>query len=284
MRSLYYLWLLVLWLLPVVQGEGDPEIDFMLLGVSGTLQDGFELRHRLNYRHPQTQMDYPAQFVGTALVPGYKAYLDVKDKGFREYREANPPTVPNAVVMPTGCAAHANIYHVFFVPTPVLLNVLAGEPRFLSITPDTGLVDLQADETSDTVRRVAQSVIKAQHKRDDSRVAIPLVTGVWFHDTFVESPPVYVRDGTKVTSFDGGLAVWAGVEREDLVDADATAWANVHTKIRQLERQAPKGIRPGTCRQIRFGVSDEQARLNFPFTSAQVEALLAPNDSEHSEL
>lgn len=37
-----------------------------------------------------------------------------------------------------------------------VLNALLMEPRFLSMTPDTGLVDLVAEETSESVRTLAR--------------------------------------------------------------------------------------------------------------------------------
>lgn len=73
--------------------EDNEEPPFILVGVSGTLQDGFELRNRLDYKGTK------ARFVGKALVRGYKAYLDIKPKGWREYKSPPlPPQVPNAVV------------------------------------------------------------------------------------------------------------------------------------------------------------------------------------------
>ena len=74
----------------VVGGAVADEVTFALIGVSGTLQDGFELRDRLDYHPPCADSEpscddtIPAKFVGKALVRGYKAYLDIKPKGWRE--------------------------------------------------------------------------------------------------------------------------------------------------------------------------------------------------------
>ena len=57
-----------------------------LLAVSGTLQEGFELRANLD--HPEA----PAVFIGEGVVRGVKAYLDIKEPGCREYRP--PPERP----------------------------------------------------------------------------------------------------------------------------------------------------------------------------------------------
>jgi hypothetical protein len=252
---------------------------YSLLGVSGTLEDGFPLRPSLDYRgtsgtgngNSSTEDFVPALRIGRALVRGYKAYLDVKDPGWRDYVEGGgedgcgaaeggsgggggggggrcrsggaarvPPAIPNAVVMATGCREHANLYWVYAVDARQVLSVLAGEPRFLAIAPDAGLVDLRSEETDDRIRRIAARAAAARSSRGgrraagsdraaatteaeaatagdgaeaDAFAAIPLVTGVWFHPSYVESPPYKVmEDGTKVTSYAESLALWAGVE------------------------------------------------------------------------
>lgn len=261
-------------------------LTYLLLGVSGTLQDGFPLRNRLDY----IALDgtkYPARFVGKALVPGYKAYLDIKEEGWREYvDEPKPPQIPNAVVIPTGCREHANIYWVYLVPSPQFLRAFMGEPRFLSITPDTGLVDLDASETDDRFKEFALQEIQKSGKNDTSRVAIPLVTGSYFHDSYIESPTAYEKeDGTLITTYADGLALWANVSLDDLLAPlsdehpllKETAWAKVHKAIRQAEIDGPKIIaRPESfeCKeQTRFGVSHEQARLNYPFYEERMKEL-----------
>jgi hypothetical protein len=165
------------------RGRSDQAQSYMLLGVSGTLQEGFPLRPRLDYNAsaaPDNDDDnnnnncskgppyVPAVFIGRALVRGFKAYLDVKDPGWREYvPEASasaasesgqdgshaappppPPRVPNAVVMATGCHEHANLYHVYAVDARQFPRVLSDEPRFLGISSDAGLVDLLVRDSS----------------------------------------------------------------------------------------------------------------------------------------
>ena len=262
---------------------------FLLIGVSGTLQDGFELRNRLDYdgedKSTGSSRRVPAKFVGKALVRGYKAYFDVKREGWREYK-AKPelPRVPNPVVIPTGCFHDANIYWLYLVAPEQVLNILAGEPRFLSITPDTGLVDLEAIETSDDVKRLAQNQIRRFGHKNTTAFALPLVTGVWFDaDAFAESPIAYTKeDGTQVTSFDESLALWAGVERQDLLSEDpehadrkALAWDKVYQKVRQTEAaNFPKAIFPQTCNdQVRFGVSNDHLRLNYPLDQNDIQLI-----------
>lgn len=56
-------------------------IFYVLIAVSGTLEEGFELRKNMDYR--PFGNDGPgrvnATFLGKALVRGYKSYLDIKD-------------------------------------------------------------------------------------------------------------------------------------------------------------------------------------------------------------
>jgi hypothetical protein len=193
----------------------DTQSYYMLLGVSGTLQEGFPLRHRLDYNATGDDDDgdsepslVPAIFIGKALVRGFKAYLDVKDVGWREHvpmsekgnDENNdnarppspPPQVPNAVVVATGCREHANLYHVYAVDVRQVSHILGDEPRFLGISSDAGLVDLAAAEdsvdgsldgirvpaaTDASVRRLARQLSrkKEAHEEESSEFAAPAI-------------------------------------------------------------------------------------------------------------
>jgi hypothetical protein len=279
--------------------DTSSDVSYLLIGVSGTLQDGFPLRDRLDFKG-SNQNHVPAILIGKALVRGYKAYLDIKEPEWREFRE-DPPHVPNAVVMPTGCHEHANIYWIYAVDSRQVIHVLAGEPRFLSITPDTGMLDLTANETDEQVKLTAFHEMRRQGKTDESVVAVPLVTGVWFHSSYVESPTVETAtDGTMLTSYDGSLALWAGVERDDLVlsgsqqclsSADRSqdclsketgarseqAWEGVHKAIRAASMTKVVATRPDSveCLQrVRFGVGPDQARINYPFSPAELSKAL----------
>jgi hypothetical protein len=258
---------------------------FLLIGVSGTLQDGFELRDRLDYKNPLDGATTKAQFVGKALVRGYKAYFDVKRPGWREYKgEPNPPRVPNPVILATGCHNDANIYWMYLVAPEQVLSILAGEPRYLSITPDSGMIDLTAPETSENVKKLALSQIENAGLANVTSFAAPLVTGVWFDvDSFVESPIVYVKeDGTQVTSYDESLAKWAGVEREDLllelrngarlelVERKNRAWEEVYKTVRLAEADSSQTRYPKLCQEVRFGVGLDHLRLNYPLAQAEL--------------
>lgn len=180
-----------------------------------------------------------------------------------------------------------------------VMTVLNNEPRFLSITPDTGQLELNADETSSLVREFMQNEIKKQGKIDTEHVAVPLVTAVWFNeDSHVPSPPIHThKDGTQVTNFPESLALWANVNdssrtavtdcmerncnRQTLLkakEAEKLYWNGIRKAIRSAEenrptikRQAKKHGPPFKCkRQVRFGVSNDTARVNYPFSMKQV--------------
>jgi hypothetical protein len=67
------------------QGAVCREISYVLLAVSGTLEEGFELRKNMDYR--PFGDDGPgrvnATFLGNALVRGYKSFLDIKNPTWR---------------------------------------------------------------------------------------------------------------------------------------------------------------------------------------------------------
>ncbi|CAN0379468.1 unnamed protein product, partial [Ectocarpus sp. 8 AP-2014] len=147
-------------------------------------QDGFAARHWLDY-HSGREDERKALLVGNALVKGYKAFLDVKQKGWREHVEEPGPPLVNPVVVPSGCAEHANIYAIYAVDSRQASGrqntqwFHAFIPRFLSMTPDTGLVGLTAEETGRFVRTLARHQASVEGKSDVESAAFLLVTGVW---------------------------------------------------------------------------------------------------------
>jgi hypothetical protein len=168
-----------------------------------------------------------ALFVGRALVRGCRAYLDVMQPGWRQYSPEPQQPLINSVVMVTGCHEHANQYWVYLVDSRQFLSILNNEPRFLAITPDTGLVDLESNETEDAVRHFAFHELNRREvdgvtrgaKMDRSTVAIPMVVAIHYHESFISSPPIRAHaDGTLITNFPESLALWANVS-----DADRTA-------------------------------------------------------------
>jgi len=104
-----------------------------LLAVSGTLQDGFELRGNLD--HPACA----ALLVGGAVCRGVKAYLDVKEPGCREHRAARDGAARvNPANVVTGDRADANLYALYLVHEAVVLKALLGEPPALIWFPRGG--------------------------------------------------------------------------------------------------------------------------------------------------
>src|SRR5262245_16688676 len=55
--------------------------DFVIVAVSGTLEEGFPLRPNLDFVSPLERVD--AVFLGHALIRGLRAHLDMKDPSSR---------------------------------------------------------------------------------------------------------------------------------------------------------------------------------------------------------
>jgi hypothetical protein len=294
----------------------DPQ--FLLVGVSGGLQDGFPDHNKMDY-HVGLEDEVRAIFIGRALVRGCKAFLDVMQDGWRQYtpEPAGQPLI-NSVVMVSGCQEHANQYWIYAVDSRQFLTILNNEPRFLSITPDTGLVDLATNETDDAVKQIALHEIQKQNKTDTARVAFPIVVATWYHESFVPSPPVriHVDDGTAVTNFAESLAKWAGVDDEDrlagcsddtvvldeecpfdaaISTAQNRYWDGIrkavrHAEVNRLPRDEWKANGPPfDCQEdARLGVSSDIARINYPFSSRELDDIFRPNgysiDFERAEV
>jgi hypothetical protein len=272
--------------------------EYLIVGVSGGLQDGFPERSKMDY-HPGQDDAVPALFLGKGLVRGYKAFLDVMQPGWRQYIEEPGQPLINSNVFPTGCYEHANEYWIYLIDARQVMAVLNNEPRFLSITPDTGMVDLQADETTPVVRALFTNIIQQQGKSDFETVAIPLVTAVWFQkESHVPSPPIRIHDdGTQITNFPESLALWANVSdadrtalvQEDCSDQTCSAealqrvqryWDGIRRAVRHAEQSLAELKEvdygpPFSCqKKVRFGVGNDTARINDPFSSEQMTALL----------
>ena len=150
---------------------------YMMLGVSGGLQDGFPDHTKLDYKI-DAETSIPAVFVGKALVRGTKAYLDLMQPGWRQYTDEPGQPLINSNVIVSGCAEHANEYWVYAVDTRQFLAVLNNEPRFLSITPDTALVDLTSTRNDPALVALARHEIARQGMVDTRAVALPIVVVV----------------------------------------------------------------------------------------------------------
>jgi hypothetical protein len=171
--------------------------------------------------------------------------------------EPNQPLI-NSNVFASGCYEHANEYWFYFIDERQVLHVLSNEPRFLSITPDTGLIDLHmiyetinSSTISSHVNTFLPPTLISQYQAvntfieyyldhlrsqstfeqrmiDDRYVAVPLVTAVYFNPlSHVVSPSINTLiDNTDITNFPDSLAIWANVNNSDrtaLYDAGCTS-------------------------------------------------------------
>lgn len=273
--------------------------EYIIVGVSGGLQGGFPDHKNLDY-HPGQDDEVQAVFLGRALVRGYKSFLDVMEPDWRQYTPEPGQPLINCNVYPSGCYEHANQYWIYLVDTRQFITVLMKEPRFLSIAPDLGLVDLTVRETSPIVKHIAQHEIAKQGKTDSSYIGFPIVTAAWFSPTsHVESPVLYTMDdGTELTNFAQSLATWAGVISADScsvasnggddVDSESFAflapeaqedfWKAIRKAVRSAENNRPESSKVGPpfeCKEnARFGVSKDMAQVNYPFLGSDFAALL----------
>jgi hypothetical protein len=275
----------------------DTHLDrqYLFVGISGGLQDGFPDHNKMDY-HVGLEDKVKAIFIGRALVRGCKAFLDVLQDGWRQYTQEPGQPLINSVVMVSGCQEHANQYWIYAVDSRQFLHILNNEPRFLSITPDTGLVDLSANETDDAVKKLALHEIQKQQKTDIAQVAFPIVVATFYHESFVPSPPVriHVDDGTAVTNFAESLAKWAEVNDEDRtagVDQECPSdvavfaahnryWDGIREAVRNAEvNRLPRDEwkvngPPFDCQKdARLGVSLDTARINYPFSPSELDEI-----------
>ncbi len=162
-----------------------------ILAVSGTLQEGFPLRKNLD------APGAPAVHLGSGLVRGVRSYLDVKERGCREFGNG-----PNPACVVTGDAADGNVYELYLVDGAACLGALLGEPRFLAMAPDAVVLDLEAAETCDAVRKLARHVLGDSSARRCSVLAV--VSAAPAQPSFVRTPSDR-SDG--VTAFASGAAL-----------------------------------------------------------------------------
>jgi hypothetical protein len=153
---------------------------------------------------------------------------------------------------------------LYLIDVRQVLFVLNHEPRFLSITPDTGLIDLHMTHDTDIdlpstyrseyepVNLLIQMYIEQLRQNDkdiiidDRYAAVPLVTAVYFNSqSHVPSPPIHtLSDGTDITNFPKSLAKWAMVndtDRTALYDAgcvDSTGSGSSATCTQDVRQQA----------------------------------------------
>lgn len=245
----------------------------VLVAVSGTIQDGFELRKNIDFKAPG-EPTIEAVLVGTAVMRGVKMFFDIKDAGCREY-DANTPHRVNPAMVLTGRWEDANQYALYLVDERACLNALLGEPRLLTMVPDAIRIDLDDKDTSPEVAALARAFIARDGKSNASQCAVLSVVPCYQSANFVPAPPMEVRpDGTKLTSFRASLAAFAGIDGAEPGSAEwnaavATALAAQREAISKgkgsggaTASSQPKddslyGTDPNTCRLSRRLTADE---------------------------
>jgi len=229
----------------------------VVVAVSGTLQDGFPLRNRLNYNNQNVSVE--AKFLGWGLVRGVKSFFDIKEPTAREYTETTVTSLNPALVL-TGNRLDANQYALYLVHEKALIGALLGEPRYLSIAPDVVKVDLTADETSHNIKMIFGQAIKDNQLGNATEVAVLAVVSTYKAESFVENPILYTKsDGTKVTNFHEGLAKWAGTSD---VERGTPAY---NQAINKAIRRAEQEIAKGSEGKGLYGTTKETMRFNKLF-------------------
>lgn len=281
-------------ILAIVDDDKD-EHTYYFLAVSGGLQDGFPDHIKMDFRSEEEYV--PAIFIGKALVRGTKSFLDVMQSGWRQYSPEPLQPLINSVVMVSGCHEHANQYWVYAVDSRQLLTVLNNEPRFLAITPDTGLIDLTVAETSEIVKQLGSYEISKRGMTNTNQIALPIVVTTYYHDSFIPSPVIgYTADGSAVTNFPESLAVWANVNDSDrtagcddtdnqicaasheTIKAQRRYWEGIRHAIRSAENEPQLSVEewkangpPFKCKNYtRLGVDEHTLRINYAFTPAEI--------------
>jgi len=187
---------------------------YVILGVCGTLQDGFPLRPNLDYTDPATGIKYPALFLGWGLIRGLKQYLDIKLPPAREFVPEPGLAAINPANVATGNRLDATQYAIYLVDDRACMHALAREPRYLAMAPDLTQVDLTAEETSDSIKQLFRYKLhNTPDVTDMNKASIVTVVGAYTGASFVEAPLLYTKpDGTCVTSFAGSLGLWIGLD------------------------------------------------------------------------
>lgn len=230
--------LLIITLFLVISAGAAQQYDAegrILIGVSGTLMEGLDLRERLDWkaRRHNNKKPVKASYIGQALVRGYKGYFNIQE------RDAN------AVVLPTGCHDDGHIFAFYLVAPEQLPLIVYGSPHDWTISSNGGTIDLTALETSQEVKELAQREIQRHGFSNEGSFSALLVTGMWFDaQHYVEMPVISTShdDGTHVTSFVDSLALWSGANGQDLVANTFSqirernaAWKTVFEKVTQVK-------------------------------------------------
>jgi hypothetical protein len=192
------------------------ETKFVIVAVSGTLEEGFALRPNLDFLTEVNEGNPPvlAVFLGKALVRGVKAYLDIKNSNSREFIAPPGQNPINPSLVATGNDNDANISSVYLVDRRQAARALLREPRYLSMVPDLAKVDIDATETSEDLRKLLRQAIEEDTTilapKNQNQVTFLQVISTWKSCHFVPSPILYTKpNGLRVTDFPNSLAKFA---------------------------------------------------------------------------
>jgi len=251
----------------------------VLVAVSGTIQDGFELRKNIDYKE-EGEPTIKAVFIGYGVVRGVKMYFDVKDEGCREYDPKVPHRVNPAMVL-TGDRNDANQYALYLVDERACLNALLGEPRLLTMVPDAVRIELDDPATSPEVAALARAIIARDGKSETRNCAVLAVVPCYRPKHFVPAPPMEVRgDGTRLTSFRASLASFAGLAANgpepgsaEWNGAVARALAARRKEIASGPSTSNGGEAAAPADDSLYGTSPSCARLSRRMTAAEFDAV-----------
>ena len=249
----------------------------VLVAVSGTIQDGFELRKNIDFK-AEGEPTVEALLVGHAVVRGVKMFFDIKDEKCREFDPKLPHRVNPAMVL-TGCWTDANQYALYLVDERACLNALLGEPRLLTMVPDAVRIDLDDKDTSPEVAALARAFIKMDGKANAKQCAVLAVVPCYASRDFVPAPPMERRaDGTSLTSFRASLAAFAGLPPS--VEPGTTEWNAAVAKALKAQREsiaASGGALPSLERSddSLYGTDGSTARLSRRLSADEFNAAAA---------
>jgi hypothetical protein len=253
----------------------EPSSARIIVAVSGTIQDGFELRKNIDYRAP-CGATVEAVLIGYGIVRGVKMYFDIKDRECREYDPTTPHRVNPAMVL-TGDPRDANQYALYLVDERACLNALLGEPRFLTMTPDTVRLDLNDPQTSPEVTALARTIIAHDGKANTDTCAVLAVVPCFHSKHFVPAPSVEIReDGTRLTSFRASLAAFAGLKTgASTPEPGTSAWNEAVENAISVAREHTASEAPDTSLHVAnegdtlYGTTSQMARISRRLSTAE---------------
>jgi hypothetical protein len=255
--------------------------DYVMVAVSGTLEEGFPLRPNLNYISPTERVD--AVFLGHALIRGLRAYLDMKDPLSRESKAPPDLNPVNPGLIPSGDDDDANISSIYLVDRRQAARALLNEPRLLSMTPDLAKVDVEAAETDESVRKLILQAVKETPGLTNTKHATFLqVISTWKSCHFVPSPVLYTKpDGARVTDFPNSLAKFSGTTDKQRTEQPAQYNAAVEGAVRAgVEKtkscvDAPAAPGPTPAKLADYAVDKKTKRMNDTYRPCAFEEFAA---------